>query len=117
METRQFNISIIDDSLVEDNELFEVHLTGSSHVILTRSIINITITDNDGKFYDDLWGFKRTCMWCLVPQVRLVSGQNVSAIMEGTTFDLMLEFSGELDFAVMTLTITVVDVEGKFNVK
>ena len=45
-----FNITIIDDSTIEDTESFQVSLTNTSdNVIVTNSFATIWITDNDGR--------------------------------------------------------------------
>ena len=46
-----FNITIIDDSIIEDTEFFRVSLTSTSNdVIVTSSLATVWITDNDGRF-------------------------------------------------------------------
>ena len=45
-----FNITIIDDSTIEDAEFFRVSLiTTSDDVIVTNSFATVWITDNDGR--------------------------------------------------------------------
>ena len=45
-----FNITIIDDSIIEDTEFFRVSLTSTSNnVIVTSSSATVWITDNDGR--------------------------------------------------------------------
>ena len=45
-----FNITIIDDSIIEDTEFFRVSLTSTRHnVIVTSSLATVWITDNDGR--------------------------------------------------------------------
>ena len=46
-----FNITIIDDSTIEDTESFQVSLTSTSDdVAVANSLATIRITDNDGRY-------------------------------------------------------------------
>ena len=46
-----FNITIIDDSTIEDTESFQVSLTSTSDdVAVANSLATIWITDNDGRY-------------------------------------------------------------------
>ena len=45
-----FDIAIIDDTIFEDTEFFQVSLMNSSNmVIVTNSFATVTLVDNDGK--------------------------------------------------------------------
>ena len=46
-----FDIEIIDDTIFEDTESFQVSLMNSSDmVIVTNSFATVTLADNDGKY-------------------------------------------------------------------
>ena len=45
-----FDITIIDDSIIEDTESFRVSLTSATeNVVVTNSFATVRITDNDGR--------------------------------------------------------------------
>ena len=53
MKTQCVSITIINDSILEDDEFFLVEInTTDNAVILNQSITSVTILDNDGNLFD-----------------------------------------------------------------
>ncbi len=51
LEERNFTIDILDDSIYELTESFQVQFSSSdNHVILMTDVITLSITDNEGKW-------------------------------------------------------------------
>lgn len=48
-EKRNFTITLIDDSLLEGNETFEISFSSTSQAMLRRPTITVTIVDDEGE--------------------------------------------------------------------